>query len=166
MHISIHRLNGHSRPGSTRLATWPRLPKPSTWLALAAFALLALGSASAQETQRPLGSFLPDTTIAAFHFTPDASGHGFLKAVAGDLDLEAAGATVAKLGRLLGDEFGEDFDALLGLGLHGMLDGSFDEIAGELTEECPALHDALVGGFDDGLVGPTVLAVSMSRFYP
>src|SRR5690606_24669370 len=82
------------------------------------------------------------------------------------LDLDSARATVARLGRLIGDEFGEDFDELLGSGFHGLMGESFGEVADELALECPALHDAVMTGGHGGLLGPTVLAISMSPYNP
>lgn len=133
---------------------------------LVAAALAGLGVASAQDAQRPLGSLLPDTTIAAFHFSPSSSGHAFLEALAGDLDLEAAGATVAKLARLIGDEFDDELGDLFDSGMHGLMDESFAEMTQELAASCPALADSLTEETFEALLGPTVVAVSMSRFNP
>ena len=153
-------------PKAVRGLLRSRLASPSSRMALAAMALVTLSAAMAQDPEPRLGSFLPDTTVAAFHFTPGSTGHGFLEALASDLDLEAAGATVAKLGRVIGDEFGEDFGAVLESGLHGMMGGSLDGLTAELTEDCPALHDLVTGGELGALVGPTVLGVSMSSYNP
>lgn len=165
MHSSTH---GHSF--ESRGANRPRRFMTSTWLAAAAAALLSLGVALAQEAQKPLGSLLPDTTVAAFHFTPDATGHSFLETLARDLDLDAARATIDKLVRVIGPEledvFGEDFDKLLESGVHGLMHESLTELSDDLADTCPALHSAVMNGSRDALSGPTVLGVSMSRYNP
>ena len=147
--------------------------RPGRFLPMLATALLALASTvSAQSEQRALGSLLPDTTVAAFYYTPDAAGHRFLEALAGDLDLDAAKTTVAKLANLLGEEFDDEFGDAFGYLFDGDMDDAFDEaiaeMALELETECPALGTYVAGGHEalEGLLGPSVLAVSMSAYNP
>jgi len=147
-----------SRPAIRR---WPRV-----WSLVAAWLLAGLGVAVAQDAPRPLGSLLPDTTIVAFHINPSASGHDFIETLAADLDIGAAADTVAKLARLIGDELDEDLLGLFDSGMHGLLGGSFDEMAEELGADCPALSGTFTDETVHALMGPTVLAVSMSRFNP
>jgi hypothetical protein len=125
-------------------------------------ALALVGTVAAQDAQRPIGGLLPATTVAAFHYTPGGpAAHDFLQRLAADLDLEAAKATLAKLGRIVDDELAD----LLDSGLDGMMGESFDEMLADLEEECPSLYDSVVGG-QHGLIGPVVVGVSMSPFNP
>ena len=147
--------------------------RPARFLPLlAAVALTFAASATAQSEQRALGSLLPDTTVAAFYYTPDAAGHRFLESLADDLDLDAAKATVAKLANLLGEEFDDEFGDAFGYLFDGDMNDAFDEawteMGRELESECPALGTYVAGGHEalEGLLGPSVLAVSMSAYNP
>lgn len=157
-----------------RAARSPRRAGVSArWLLAALFALCAAGSALAQ--RQPLGSVLPDTTVAAFYYTPDVGAAGFFDALAGDLDLERARSTVAKLGRLLGEAFDEEFGSAFDIFGGSSLDAALAELGTELESSCPALVPALhLDAAGDGsaravlggLLGPTVLAVSAAPYDP
>ncbi|HET8986463.1 MAG TPA: hypothetical protein VFN03_11960, partial [Trueperaceae bacterium] len=152
-----------SRGGASE-SKWQLAKRTALLVAASALiALLFLGTATAQVAQRPIGGLLPATTVAAFHYTPGGpTAHDFLGRLAADLDLDAAKATLAKLGGIVDEELGD----LLDTGFDGMMGESFDEMLADLEEECPSLYDSVVGGEAHGLVGPVVVGVSMSPFNP
>ncbi len=132
-----------------------RLQRARLPLTLLVGLLLAVaGFASAQP--RPLEGLLPSTTVVALYVGPTAGDLDALTDALASLDTEAAGATLARLMRLLD---GEELD----------FDGEFDlgsMIRDEIALECPPIGDVWNDDANRDLFGPGVLAVSVSPFNP
>ena len=127
----------------------------STFGVLLALGLL-LGSAQAQ--QPPLEGLLPASTVVALHAAPNS---GDLSALAEIFDAVGAGAGRDTLMRMLG-VFGADWVEFA--------DGADLDIVAMLLDDlgpmCPAAEAVWDAEAAPGLMGPSVLAVSLSPFSP
>ncbi len=127
--------------------------KPLVWLLALG---LTLGFAQAQ--QPPLEGLLPGTTVVAFHAAPASGDLSVLDEVFARLDTESAGDTLMRLMRVLGADMAD-------------LTGNDDlDVVALLFEElamvCPAAEAAWDEEAAAGLLGPSVLAISVSPFSP
>ncbi|MBA2666997.1 MAG: hypothetical protein H0U69_08180 [Trueperaceae bacterium] len=119
-------------------------------------AALALGSASAQNASPSLTDVLPATTVAVFHAAPSPVGFDVFHDILEMLDVDAVLQTLAALGADVadGDFSAPDMGSLL------------DELVAGMALECPEIADSWSSDALEGLMGPAILAVSVSPFNP
>ena len=109
------------------------------------------------QTNGALERVAPPTALLALGFAPDGGAPQGLVDPLGALDWEGAGATLARLGELLGeDAFGAAADG-------GM---NADALRAGLAETCPAAADALTDVEPMDLLVEGLLTVSIAPFAP